>query len=185
MNLKFPSNALPGKADRFAEAAHAAIGQLRKYTGEPYIVHPRAVAALVHTVTHDEVTLAAAFLHDTVEDTSVTLAQIAQELGADVALLVENLADVSRPEDGNRQLRKTIDRQHAAQADPRAKTIKLADLIDNTQSIVAHDPGFAQFYLAEKLLLLDVLSDGHPDLYRLAIKTLRKARSELAALPPL
>lgn len=180
MRFQFPSDSLPNRADRFAETAHAAVGQLRKYTGEPYIGHPRAVASLVLTVTDDDVVLAAALLHDTVEDTEATLADIEREFGAEVASLVENLTDVSQPEDGNRRVRKEIDRQHTAKADVRAKTIKLADLIDNTRSIVAHDHDFARVYLSEKARLLEVLSDGHPDLYRLAAEALLQAQKTLA-----
>ena len=60
------------RAFAFAKAAHEAVGQMRKYTGEPYIVHPVEVADIVQTVAHTEVMLAAALLHDTVEDTGVT-----------------------------------------------------------------------------------------------------------------
>lgn len=176
----FPENSLPWRADRFADAAHSAVGQVRKYTGEPYISHPRAVASLVLTVTDDDVTLAAALLHDTVEDTAVTLEDIEREFGADVAQLVENLSDVSLPEDGNRRVRKEIDRMHTAKADRRAKTIKLADLIENTRSIVAHDLNFARIYLHEKARLLEVLMDGDPTLYQLAIETLRRGEETLA-----
>jgi (p)ppGpp synthase/HD superfamily hydrolase len=52
------------RARVFATAAHAAVGQLRKYTNEPYIVHPAEVMALVRRVAHDEGMLAAALLHD-------------------------------------------------------------------------------------------------------------------------
>ena len=171
---------LPQRAAQFAHAAHAAVNQRRKYTGVPYIEHPFAVARLVLTVTADEATVAVALLHDTVEDTQVTLADIEREFGADVALLVGWLTDVSRPEDGNRAVRKALDRQHIAQADPRAKTVKLADLIDNTRSIVAHDKGFARVYLVEKERLLEVLTAGHPQLYRLAVETLQNAQTLLA-----
>ena len=180
MSFQFPAQTLPGRADSFAETAHAAVGQRRKYTGEAYINHPRAVASLVLTVTDDDVVLAAALLHDTVEDTETSLEDIEREFGPDVALLVENLTDISRPEDGNRRVRKEFDRQHTAKADPRAKTIKLADLIDNTRLIVANDPAFARVYLTEKARLLEVLSDGHPDLYQLATETLLRAQETLA-----
>ena len=57
------------RAARFAKAAHESIDQRRKYSGEPYIVHPKAVAAIVATVTRDEHMISAAWLHDVVEDT--------------------------------------------------------------------------------------------------------------------
>lgn len=148
------------KARRFAEAAHAGIDQRRKYTGEPYITHPAAVVELVRSVPHTEAMIIAAWLHDTVEDTAVTLDEVECEFGTEVAALVGHLTDVSRPEDGNRKKRKAIDRDHTAKASAAAKTIKLADLIDNTHSIVERDPEFAKVYLIEKAALLEVLRDG-------------------------
>lgn len=149
-------------------AAKAHVGQKRKYTGEPYIAHPAAVVALVQSVPHTPEMIAAAWLHDTVEDTDTTLDDVREAFGDAVADLVEMLTDVSRPEDGNRAARKALDREHIAKASPQAKTIKLADLIDNSRSIMAHDPTFARVYLAEKRLLLDVLTEGDPTLYAMA-----------------
>lgn len=152
----------------FAQLAHERINQLRKYTGAPYIEHPAAVAELVRSVPHSEAMIAAAWLHDTVEDTGIALDDIENEFGPDVAALVEQLTDISRPEDGNRSVRKAIDRAHTAKASPQAKTIKLADLIDNSSSIIERDPKFATVYLAEKALLLDVLREGDPTLWGMA-----------------
>jgi len=80
--------------------------------------------------------------------------------GVDVATLVAALTDISRPNDGDRKIRKAIDRNHLAGASARAQTIKLADLIDNSRSIVERDPDFAKVYLAEKRELLAVLTEG-------------------------
>ena len=148
------------RARVFATAAHAAVGQKRKYTFEPYIVHPTEVASIVATVPHTNEMLAAAYLHDTEEDTCVTNEDIAREFGAEVAELVGWLTDVSKPEDGNRAVRKAIDREHTAQAPAEAQTVKLADLIANSRSIMAHDPAFAKTYLEEKRMLLEVLTRG-------------------------
>lgn len=148
------------KARVFATAAHHAAGNVRKYTGEPYINHPAAVVDLVRSVPHSPEMLAAAWLHDTVEDTGVTIDLIVKEFGPGVACLVDMLTDVSTPEDGNRETRKAKDREHTAKATPEAKTIKLADLIDNTRSIVERDPNFAKIYMKEKELLLEVLTEG-------------------------
>ena len=60
---------------------------------------------------------------------------------------------------------KAIDRQHTSLADPRAKTIKLADLIDNLSGIAEKNPGFARIYLQEKQLHLNVLQEGDPILF--------------------
>jgi (p)ppGpp synthase/HD superfamily hydrolase len=149
------------KARVFATAAHAAVAQLRKYTNEPYIVHPAEVFSIVSTVDGaTEEMLAAAWLHDVVEDTGVTNEVIREMFGDKVAELVGWLTDVSRPEQGNRATRKAIDRAHSAMAPAEAQTIKLADLISNTRSIMEHDVSFAKTYLEEKRLLLEVMNKG-------------------------
>lgn len=158
------------KARTFALAAHSAVAQLRKYTNEPYIVHPAEVARIVATVPHSYEMLAAAWLHDVVEDTGVTLEIIREEFGEKVAELVGWLTDVSRPEQGNRATRKAIDRAHTAMAPADAQTIKLADLISNTRSIMEHDEAFAKTYLAEKRLLLEVMTKGDRALHAEASK---------------
>lgn len=157
-------SALEAAARAFATEAHASIDQRRKYTGEPYIVHPAAVAEIVRSVPHDEAMLAAAWLHDVVEDTPVEPAKIRDEFGSDVAELVGWLTDVSRPEHGNRAARKAIDRAHSAAAPARAQTIKLADLIDNSRTILVRDRDFARVYVPEKEALLDVLVLADPTL---------------------
>jgi len=83
-------------------SAHQRIGQQRKYNNQPYDVHLHAVAKLVASVTDDPEMIAAAWLHDTVEDTPATLDDIAESFGTAVAELVESLTDVSMPSDGNR-----------------------------------------------------------------------------------
>ena len=148
------------KARVFATAAHAAVGQKRKYTFEPYIVHPTEVASIVASVSHTNEMLAAAWLHDTVEDTGVSIVDIQVEFGNEVASLVGWLTDVSKPEQGNRAVRKAIDREHTARAPAAAQTVKLADLIANSRSILAHDTAFARVYLEEKRMLLEVLTRG-------------------------
>lgn len=156
------------KARRYATKAHASIDQRRKYTNDPYIVHPQAVADIVGSVPHTEAMLAAAWLHDTVEDTSTTLEDINRHFGPEVAELVGMLTNVSATCEGDRIEKKNLDRHHSAQASAAAKTIKLADLIDNLRSLVTHDPDFAKTYLIEKRLLLAVLKEGDNTLWRQA-----------------
>jgi len=147
------------KVEEFAAKAH--LGQTRKYTGEPYINHPLSVRDTLQKLypKASEVMLFAAVLHDTVEDTSVTSEDIQTNFGHEVATLVYWLTDKSKREDGNRKARKEIDRKHIAAAPFDAQIVKLADLIDNTSSIVQHDKKFAKVYLAEKALLLDAMKD--------------------------
>jgi (p)ppGpp synthase/HD superfamily hydrolase len=159
---------LEDRARIFATAAHAAVAQLRKYTNEPYIVHPAEVVQILKTRPHDPEMVAAAWLHDVVEDTGVSIEVIRAEFGSKVSDLVGWLTDVSRPEQGNRATRKAIDRAHTASAPAEAQTIKLCDLISNTRSIVEHDPEFARVYLAEKRLLLEVMTKADPELMRRA-----------------
>jgi (p)ppGpp synthase/HD superfamily hydrolase len=115
-----------------------------------------------------EAMVAAAHLHDVVEDTGVTIETVRDEFGSEVADLVSWLTDVSRPEDGNRAHRKARDREHTAAAPAEAQTVKLADLISNTRSIMAHDPKFAVTYLEEKRALLAVMTRGDATLMAIA-----------------
>ncbi len=168
---------LVARARDFGSHAHRRIDQTRKYTHQPYEVHLKAVAKLLGEVTDDPEVIAAAWLHDTVEDTEATLEDIRAEFGDRVARLVGELTDVSKPSDGNRAVRKAIDRAHLAGASPEAKTVKLADLIDNCRDICTHDKGFCRVFLGEMAALLGVLGDGAPALLERARKTWRKHAS--------
>lgn len=146
---------LVNKAFTFASAAHAAVGQRRKYTKEPYIVHPVEVACRVTEAkdwTNEMV--AAALLHDVVEDTEVDITLIQNMFGLEVMNHVSWLTDISKPGDGNRETRKRIDREHTWMAPKSSQTIKVCDLIANTRDITSADPNFAVVYMKEKRLLL-------------------------------
>ncbi len=172
------------RAKTFATSAHQRINHRRKYSKQPYEIHLRSVASLLKEIEADEQMIAAAWLHDTVEDTPATHHDIETNFGADVAQLVYELTDISKPSDGNRALRKAMDRDHLAAASERAQTIKLADLIDNARDICKHDAKFARIYLAEMAALLDVLQKGHPELQRRARNTLNKCMQQLK-MPPI
>jgi len=146
----------------YAQAAHRAVGQKRKYTGECYTVHTIDVASLVARFDGTDEMIAAAHLHDVVEDTAVEVSDIRDVFGAQVADLVDWLTDRSKPEDGNRAIRKAIDRDRLAKAPTAAQTIKCCDLISNTSSIVKYDPSFAKVYLKEKAELLEVMTSADP-----------------------
>jgi len=140
----------------FAHTAHD--GQKRKYTGEDYIVHPMAVSKLVKEHGGSKVQQAAALLHDVVEDTQYTLADIHANFGHEVATLVQWLTDTSRPEDGNRATRKEIDRKRLEMAPAEAQFIKLADMLDNSETIFEFDPSFATVFKREMVQLVDSMS---------------------------
>lgn len=152
------------RAQFFAIRCHGSIGQTRKYTGEPYIVHPATVAEIVRIVPHTEEMLCAAWLHDVVEDTPATVDQIRDMFGDDVSEMVEALTNIA-PTEGTRAQRKAIDRARLAGSSPAVQTIKLADIIDNVRDLSKADPRFASLYLAEKRLDLEVLTQGDPELW--------------------
>jgi len=146
------------KARAFAARSHGECGHVRRYTCDPYVVHPEAVAEIVRSVRHSQQMLAAAWLHDTVEDCEDVTTEIILDLfGSEVAELVEMMTDVSKPSDGNRATRKRIDREHSAKASPDGQTIKVADLIDNSKSIIKYAPNFAKVFMAEMRATLAVL----------------------------
>lgn len=158
------------EAMMFARAKHAA--QVRKYTGNPYVDHLAEVAGIAmsvgwrHPQIHPDRFMAVCWLHDCVEDQGVTPFQL-RGIGMpeDVVMGVMCLSDL---ETGNRAARKAASRLRLAQAPGWVQTIKCADLISNTSSIVQHDPKFAAVYLEEKRLLLDVLTNADPRLVELA-----------------
>lgn len=164
----------------FAAGAHYASvpgGQKRKYTGEPYIHHPTRVAALVEGCSWRSIPmLAASLLHDVVEDTGVPLSAIEHHFGDVVAGFVFELTDYFTPEnfpDMNREERKRREAERYVEASFGAKTIKLADMIDNTESIGEHDPEFLKTYGPEKRRLLESLKDGDEGLWAKADEILK------------
>ena len=139
------------------------FGQTRKYSGDAYVTHPIRVAARVAIQTDDEYVIAAAFLHDTLEDTEATFDDLVKHYGLRVALIVKELTDVFTPEnypDQNRAWRKRQEAYRLGRASEDAKLIKRADIADNTESIEREDPNFAKVYLAEKAFLLAEMDRG-------------------------
>lgn len=164
-------NNLSFRAMMFAREVHK--DQVRKYTGNPYSDHLAEVAGIVAAVIENGVIseggrqdmIAVAWLHDCVEDQGVSGQQILDEFGTTVLLGVMALSDL---EEGNRAERKAASRVRLAAAPGWVQTIKCADLISNTSSIVMHDLKFAVTYLEEKRLLLDVMTKADPRLLNIA-----------------
>lgn len=119
----------------FAEQAHH--GQLRK-SGEPYILHPLAVAEIVVNMQMDSLSIIAALLHDVVEDTTVSLKEIEEHFGQDCAMLVDGLTKLerikfrSKEEQQNENYRKMF---IAMAQDIRVIVIKLADRLHNMRTL--------------------------------------------------
>ena len=120
----------------FAVKAHA--GTERRGKGFPYIVHPMEAMEIVATMTPDQELLAAAALHDTVEDTNVTVEQLAAEFGPRVAHLVEEESDkfvegISEEDSWHDRKQAAIDRIARASRD--AKIVALGDKLSNMRAI--------------------------------------------------
>lgn len=144
-------------------AIKAHDGQRRKYTGEPYSIHPIGVSKIVETVDHTPEMIAAALLHDVVEDTPVTFREIKDQFGSVVAEYVHYCTNVSEKDDGNRKFRKKMDADHFALGPAESQTIKVADLIHNSQTIIPLDQKFFhKAYKYEKQYMMDVLTKADP-----------------------
>jgi (p)ppGpp synthase/HD superfamily hydrolase len=179
------------RALQFAEHAHRGVGQKRKYTGDPYIVHPVEVMGLLVAYANfayqRETILTAALLHDVVEDTFVTLKQVEEVFGHEVAGYVDGLTDKFNSgyeENGkvlNRRQRKDREAARLANETAAVQTIKCADLISNTRTIVAYDRDFAKTYIPEKRLILGGLQKADTKLFNLAMESLLSAETSLAA----
>ena len=168
------------KARIFATQKHGEIDHRRKYTNEPYINHPAAVVDILRSINHSDTMLAVAWLHDTVEDTNTTYTEILNNFGVEVLAGVDWLTDkYADPKLGNREIRKFLERQRFFNAPTWVKTVKLADLIDNSRSILQHDKGFAATYLVEKQNLLNALTNGDDFLFETASNIVRDALKEI------
>lgn len=146
-------------AIEFAMEAH--YGQTRKYDGLPYIVHPIAVMTILREYTEDEDLLIAAVLHDTVEDTAVTLEDIENHFGYRVSDIVYGLTDIYTKEaypEYNRAQRKRLEALRLGNEVYEVQLIKVCDITHNTSDIVKADPGFAKKYVEEKKFLLEQLT---------------------------
>ena len=149
---------LVARARAYAVAAHH--GQVRRYTGEPYIVHPARVAAAVAGETANPAVVAAAWLHDVPEDTGTGPEELNALFGERVAGLVVELTNVytaAHYPNHNRASRKALERARWAAASREARLIKQADALDNLATIELHDPAFAAVYRAEVAALLAML----------------------------
>ncbi|WP_406203851.1 HD domain-containing protein [Kitasatospora sp. NBC_01560] len=124
---------LLGRAYRLAEASHR--GQKRK-SGEPYITHPLAVTMILAQLGAGTTTLVSSLLHDTVEDTELTLAQVSEEFGPEVAYLVDGVTKLEKVDFGAAAEAETFRKMLVATGDDvRVMVIKLADRLHNMRTI--------------------------------------------------
>lgn len=144
-----------------AYAARAHLGQTRKDGTTPYIIHPARVAGRVaiHPIATEEM-VAAAFLHDVVEDTKVTHADLAADFVIPIADLVKELTNKYTAPGMSRHDRKKLERVRLGKISLTAKIIKLLDRIDNLKDL-AYGDKFGELYASESLQLGQVI--GHAD----------------------
>lgn len=136
MGNKFIDSSFLDKAIIFAVRAHA--NQERRGKGYPYIVHPMEAMEIVATMTRDQELLAAAALHDTVEDTDVTVEEIRREFGDRVASLVESESDVAVEgvsDTDSWKSRKLAAIDRIAKASHDAKMVAMGDKLSNMRAI--------------------------------------------------
>jgi (p)ppGpp synthase/HD superfamily hydrolase len=159
------------KAVEFATIAH--MGQVRKYTGQPYIMHPIEVAKMVADFGGTTQMVIAAYLHDTIEDCEgVTYKVIELNFGESVAKLVQGLTKGEYP-NRTRAERCGLERERLGKLNAPIQTIKFCDIICNCNDIIQYDLTFGQQYLHEKLELVDDLNNGDLYLQNLATATIK------------
>jgi guanosine-3',5'-bis(diphosphate) 3'-pyrophosphohydrolase len=179
------------KIRQFADAAHGS--QMRKYTPERYIVHPIRVMETLRKYDDSLPVLAAALLHDVLEDTPVTPKEMLEFLltvmnnddANETLRLVIELTDVYIKADYpqlNRRERKRRELERIVQTSPKAQTIKYADILDNTSEITSHDPGFAPRFLHECLDNLKGADKGNKELYQIALTEVQNKLQNLRGL---
>jgi GTP diphosphokinase / guanosine-3',5'-bis(diphosphate) 3'-diphosphatase len=125
--------ALLQRAYDVAEEAHR---DQRRKSGDPYITHPLAVATILGELGMDTITLVAALLHDTVEDTEYALTDLTEDFGEEVARLVDGVTKLDKVQLGSAAEAETIRKMVIAMArDPRVLVIKLADRLHNMRTM--------------------------------------------------
>jgi (p)ppGpp synthase/HD superfamily hydrolase len=169
-------------------------GQIRKYTGEPYWHHVVAVSELASRYEKAEFTTEIALCHDLFEDTKCGddclydyltangyTGLEARNIISGVDALTDDYTREHYP-NMNRKNRKDMEAQRLGGNLPFIQSIKYADLINNTASIVEHDPGFAKTYLEEKRNVLQHMRQGNIDLLILCAASLDRGRRKLTEL---
>ena len=170
------------KAYEVASSAHS--GQLRK-SGEPYIIHPLCVAAILADLELDKETIEAGILHDVIEDTDVTKEEIEKQFGSDVALLVDGVTKLTKLKLSGDYLDKSSDRQEmqalnlrkmflAMAKDIRVILIKLSDRLHNMRTL-QYMPPQKQIRIAQETL--DIYS---PIAARLGISKIKVELDDLS-----
>ncbi len=175
--------ALIAAAYDFASAAHA---EQRRDNGDPYITHPLAVATILAGYKLDTASLCTALLHDTIEDTKATLAEIGSRFGADVAGLVDGVTKLTRLElqsDRTKQAENFRKLVLAISKDIRVLLVKLADRLHNMRTLhFVRDPARRERIARETMEIYAPLAERiGMDQVKTELQTLAFAQIEPAA----
>ncbi len=160
-------------AHDFAEKAH---GKQKRYSGEPYMVHPRAVAFILTELRLDVASIVTALLHDTVEDTNITLGDVEVNFGKNVADLVDGMTKLSKitfrtsEEKQAENFRKMI---IAMAKDLRVILVKLSDRLHNMRTLEHHLP------YKQKIIAQETLDIYAPIANRLGISSIKLELEDL------
>lgn len=159
------------RAQKWAARGHA--GVKRKFTDLPYIVHPEAVVQTVSLYSDDEEVLAAAWMHDLLEDVPEITPRIMENwFGKRVTDLVVEVSKVSTLSCGNRKVRVLMDLHHYAAASTEGKLIKLADTLHNLPTMIRDNPD-PSYYVREKKTLVDHIGNDYPVLSSIIYEVIR------------
>ncbi len=140
------------RAAQFATNAHQ--GQTRKGNGKPYITHPARVANCAERMGFPEEAIAAAWLHDVIEDCGVSYMTLYAEFGRETADLVRELTNPSKQHPKlSRAEKKKMDREHISRCSATAQAIKAIDRIDNLNETAGLDPNWIRSYCSESRAL--------------------------------
>jgi GTP pyrophosphokinase len=160
------------RAYEVAERAHR--GQVRR-SGDPYITHPLAVAEIVADLGMEEPTICAALLHDTVEDTAVSVDEVRRDFGDEVAMLVDGVTKLAKAKYGDTAESETIRKMVIAMArDPKVLILKLADRLHNCRTL-CYMPADKQQRTAKQTLEIYA-----PLAHRLGMNTLKWELEDLS-----
>ena len=165
--------------------------QKRKYSNAPYWTHLLAVAEIVNGYSGIELGIEIALCHDLLEDTKCTSEDLeayllshfynpeeTQIIVRDVIHLTDQYTHEAYP-DKNRAERKKLEAERLIGITANAQSVKYADVIDNTSSIVKNDPGFARVYIKEIAAKIHQMNKGNQKLYKRCLESVDQAVKEL------
>ena len=162
-------------AEEFASKHHS--GQTRKFSGDPYIVHPQQVSELVLHYGGSPEMVAAAWLHDVVEDCGIKIEIIFKKFGDKVAKLVSELTIPPRMDKSGKKSEYIAKEMETMSSD--GLTIKLCDRLNNVSDFENAHPNFVSKYAPKTKWILDSLEDSQRPLNTIQKKIIDEIRKKI------